>query len=63
MQDGEMNFFSVSADGFVCNWVFGQSGLSRTIVINLLLASEPILGPDGSLVSLTGIQYSPEKCS
>ncbi|XP_049964524.1 dynein intermediate chain 2, ciliary [Schistocerca serialis cubense] len=54
MPDGEMNFFSVSADGHVFSWVLGQSGLSQTVVIPLVLAKEPIPGPQGTSTSLTG---------
>nr|CAD7398889.1 unnamed protein product [Timema poppensis] len=54
MPDGEINFFSVSGDGHVYNWILMQNELSQTVVIPLFLSSEPIPGPDGTLISLTG---------
>jgi hypothetical protein len=57
MPDGETNFFSVSADGNVYNWVLTQHGLSRTLIISLFLNCDPIHGPDGILISLTGLSY------
>jgi dynein intermediate chain 1 len=53
--DGEVNFFSVSADGNVYNWVLTQHELSHTLIISLYLSSDPIPGPDGTLIPLTGL--------
>lgn len=55
MQDGEINFFSVSADGKVYNWVLMQNELAVTTVIALTLPLEPIAGPDGAVVSVKGL--------
>nr|CAD7439327.1 unnamed protein product [Timema bartmani] len=37
----------------VYNWILMQNELSQTVVIPLFLSSEPIPGPDGTLISLT----------
>lgn len=55
MPDGEANFFSVSADGNVYNWVLMQHELSQTLIISLFLSCDPIPGPDGALIPLTGL--------
>jgi len=55
MSDGEVNFFSVSADGNVYNWVLTQHDLSHTLIITLSLSSDPIPGPDGTSIPLTGL--------
>ncbi|XP_033609005.1 dynein intermediate chain 2, ciliary isoform X4 [Cryptotermes secundus] len=54
MPDGEVNFFSVSADGNVYNWVLTQHELSQTLIISLFFSFDPIPGPDGTLIPLTG---------
>ncbi|KDR09636.1 Dynein intermediate chain 2, ciliary, partial [Zootermopsis nevadensis] len=54
MPDGEANFFSVSADGKVYNWVLMQHELSQTLIISLFLSCDPIPGPSGALIPLTG---------
>jgi hypothetical protein len=55
MPDGEVNFFSVSADGSVYNWVLTQHELSHTLIISLFLSCDPIPGPDGTSITLTGL--------
>jgi dynein intermediate chain 1 len=55
MPDGEVNFFSVSADGNVYNWVIMQHELSQTLIISLFLSCDPIPGPDGAVIQLTGL--------
>ncbi|CAH0550962.1 unnamed protein product [Brassicogethes aeneus] len=48
LPDGELNFFSVSADGKVNNWVLMQNELMRLTIINLYLDQEAVAGPDGT---------------
>ncbi|XP_063227118.1 dynein intermediate chain 2, ciliary [Bacillus rossius redtenbacheri] len=64
MPDGELNFFSVSEDGHVYNWVLMQNELARTVVIALSLLEE-IAGPDGSSIPMTAcgttIAFHPSK--
>jgi dynein intermediate chain 1 len=57
MPDGEVNFFSVSADGNVYNWVLTQHVLSQILIISLLFSFDPISGPDGTLIPLRGLSY------
>lgn len=57
MPDGEVNFFSVSADGNVYNWVLTQHELSQTLIISLFFSFDPIPGPDGTLIPLTGLSH------
>lgn len=52
MADGEINFFSVSADGRVFNWVLMQNKLSITTIITLNLDKEHTGNPDGSDIQL-----------
>ncbi|XP_050078995.1 dynein intermediate chain 2, ciliary [Anopheles maculipalpis] len=54
MQDGEINFFSVSADGKVFNWVLMQNKLAITTIITLFLELDHVSGPDGSALRLKG---------
>lgn len=54
LPDGEMNFFSVAADGKINNWVVMQNELSVTTIITLFLAKEPVLGPDGIHLKMKG---------
>ncbi|XP_040168793.1 dynein intermediate chain 2, ciliary isoform X1 [Anopheles arabiensis] len=54
MQDGEINFFSVSADGKVFNWVLMQNKLAITTIITLFLELDQVSGPDGSTLRLKG---------
>jgi dynein intermediate chain 1 len=55
MPDGEVNFFSVSADGNVYNWVLTQHELSQILIISLFLSLHPIPGPNGTVIPLTGL--------
>jgi dynein intermediate chain 1, axonemal len=54
MQDGEINFYSVAADGKVFNWVLMQNKLSLTTIMTLFLDNGPVLGPDGTNIRLQG---------
>ncbi|KAG8284801.1 cytoplasmic dynein with WD40 domain [Homalodisca vitripennis] len=54
LQDGEMNFYSVSSDGRVFNWVLMQNELAQTLVIVLYLEMDPVNGPDGTMIRMTG---------
>jgi dynein intermediate chain 1, axonemal len=54
MQDGEINFYSVSADGKIFNWVLMQNKLSLTTIMTLFLENGPVLGPDGTNIRLKG---------
>lgn len=56
MPDGEINFYSMSGDGRVFNWVLMQSKLSITTIITLFLGKEHTGGPDGSFMKLKGIR-------
>lgn len=52
LQDGEMNFYSASADGKINNWVLMQSDLSLTTIITMELDRAPVAGPDGTFIKL-----------
>lgn len=52
MPDGEINFYSVSADGRVLNWVLAQSKLLITPVITLVIDKRPSPNPDGNEMTL-----------
>uniref|UniRef100_A0A1B6DX00 Dynein intermediate chain 2, ciliary n=1 Tax=Clastoptera arizonana TaxID=38151 RepID=A0A1B6DX00_9HEMI len=54
LPDGEMNFYSISSDGKVFNWVLMQNELAQTLVIVLYMDMDPIPGPDGNMVKITG---------
>lgn len=54
MQDGEINFYSISSDGRVFNWVLMQSKLTITTIITLFLNREYVSGPDGTDIKLKG---------
>ncbi|EAT36612.1 AAEL011310-PA [Aedes aegypti] len=54
MQDGEINFFTVSGDGRVFNWVLMQNKLAITTIISLFLDIDTVGGPDGSSLKLKG---------
>lgn len=54
MTDGEINFYSISGDGRVFNWVLMQSKLAITTIITLYLDKEQTGGPDGSNIKLKG---------
>lgn len=55
MQDGEINFYSVSSDGRVFNWVLMQNKLAITTIITLYLDNGPVGVPDGTSIKLKGI--------
>ena len=60
MTDGEINFFSISSDGRVFNWVLMQSKLTITTIITLFLEREFVGGPEGTDIKLKGHpQYIP----
>lgn len=52
MPDGEINFYSISADGRVFNWVLMQNKLAITTIITLFLEKEFIGGPDENKIKL-----------
>ncbi|KAH8280411.1 hypothetical protein KR018_006582 [Drosophila ironensis] len=52
MTDGEVNFFSVSSDGRVFNWILMQNKLWVTSIITLYRADGMVDGPDGTKVAL-----------
>jgi len=52
MTDGEVNFFSVSSDGRVFNWILMQNKLWVTTIITLYRENGLVDGPDGTKVSL-----------
>ncbi|CRK96455.1 CLUMA_CG009995, isoform A [Clunio marinus] len=52
MQDGEINFYSLSSDGRVFNWVLMQNKLTLTTIITLYLDVPPVCGPDGTMIKL-----------
>lgn len=52
MPDGEINFYSVSADGSIFNWVLMQSKLAITPIITLFLKDRSVCGPDGTEMRL-----------
>ncbi|KAJ8933169.1 hypothetical protein NQ314_014176, partial [Rhamnusium bicolor] len=54
MPDGELNFFSVAADGKINNWVLMQNDLAVTTIITLFLAGDASPGPDGTLLRVKG---------
>ncbi|XP_037903642.1 dynein intermediate chain 2, ciliary isoform X3 [Hermetia illucens] len=54
LQDGEINFYSISGDGKVFNWVLMQNKLSITTIITLFLEQDMIRGPDGTEIKLKG---------
>lgn len=55
LPDGELNFYSVSTDGKVNNWVLMQNDLSVTTIITLYLERDLVPGPDGTMVKLRSI--------
>lgn len=58
MQDGELNFYSIAADGIIYNWVLMQSQLSLTTITTLYVDQEISAGPDGNTVKLKGFFFS-----
>lgn len=61
MQDGELNFYSISADGMIYNWLLMQSQLSLTHITTLYVDQEISAGPDGSNVKLKGMTVHHKK--
>lgn len=59
MSDGEMNFFSVSSDGRIFNWILLQNQLQKNLILNLYLAIDPVPAPDGNLIQLKGKKKVP----
>lgn len=57
MQDGEINFYSISADGTVYNWILMQNKLSLTTISILYLDQQFDNGPDGNMVKLKGFTF------
>ncbi|XP_050420247.1 dynein axonemal intermediate chain 1-like [Adelges cooleyi] len=64
LPDGEMNFYSISEDGTVCNWLLMQSEMSKTIIVTLVLDMEPQITLGGISEKLIGrgttIAFHPE---
>lgn len=59
LPDGEMNFFSVAADGKINNWVLMQNELAVTTIIVLYLLKDEVSGPDGTKLKVKGtVQYN-----
>ncbi|XP_053964921.1 dynein intermediate chain 2, ciliary [Anastrepha ludens] len=52
MADGEINFYSVSTDGRVFNWVLMQNDFMITTITTLCLTNGIVEGPDGTEVQL-----------
>ncbi|KAL6255258.1 hypothetical protein P5V15_013596 [Pogonomyrmex californicus] len=53
-EEGNLAFFSVSIDGKINHWVLNQNDLGLTTVMTLFLDRPPILGPDGTMITLKG---------
>ncbi|KAK9878543.1 hypothetical protein WA026_022440 [Henosepilachna vigintioctopunctata] len=64
LPDGELNFFSVAADGRINNWVLMQNELAVTTVYTLYLPMDPVMGPDGTEMRMRGaaccVAFHPE---
>lgn len=54
LPDGELNFFSVAADGNINNWVLMQNELAVTTILTLYLTKDPVPGPDGTHLKVKG---------
>lgn len=54
MPDGELNFYSISEDGTVCNWLLMQSEMSKTIIVTLVLDIDPQITLSGNSETLIG---------
>lgn len=54
MPDGELNFYSISEDGTVCNWLLMQSEMSKTVIVTLVLDIEPQITLGGVNETLIG---------
>lgn len=52
MTDGEINFYTISSDGKVFNWVLMQNKLSLTTIITLYLEGNLVGGPDGTQIRM-----------
>ncbi|CAH1116670.1 unnamed protein product [Phaedon cochleariae] len=65
LPDGELNFFSVAADGRINNWVLMQNNLAVTTIITLFMAKDAVSGPDGTLLKVKGcascVKFHPKK--
>lgn len=55
MPDGELNFYSISEDGTVCNWLLMQSEMSKTIIVTLVLDIKPQITLGGISETLIGM--------
>ena len=54
MTDGEINFYSISSDGRVFNWVLMQSKLGITTIITLYMDTQQTEVPGGTKQKLKG---------
>ncbi|KAK7872713.1 hypothetical protein R5R35_002700 [Gryllus longicercus] len=54
LPDGEINFYSIAADGFVHNWIITAKDLTKSTIIPLSLDVSPISGPDGITICVKG---------
>jgi len=54
MVDGEINFYSISCDGHVFNWILMQNKLNFTVITRLYIEDGIVEGPDGTEVMLKG---------
>ncbi|CAG9767841.1 unnamed protein product [Ceutorhynchus assimilis] len=52
LPDGELNFYSVSCDGDINNWVLMQNELAVTTILSLGFDNDPVIGPDGTHLKL-----------
>ncbi|XP_018330112.1 dynein intermediate chain 2, ciliary [Agrilus planipennis] len=52
LPDGELNYYSIGADGNVNHWILLQTEMSVTTIITLCMDKEPLRGPDGTQVIL-----------
>lgn len=52
MSDGEKNFYSLSSDGRVFNWVLMRNNLTSTTINTLYQNVGPISGPDATSIKL-----------
>lgn len=58
MPDGELNFYSSSADGRIVNWVLMQNKLSTTTIMTLYYADKKTIeSPDGTSIKLKGTYF------
>lgn len=63
LQDGEINFYSISADGRVFNWVLMQNKLAITTIITLFMDKEYVGGPEGTNIKLKGTSIQQDVCA